>query len=289
LAIPVFAIVAVPVMEIKNGWHATTFDLHLWAFDQSLGFGAPSFRIGQLFRAQPWIAVASAWTYDLLLLFPPLFAAWHRARGSTAPFSATRTFIVAGIVGASLFHLCPGTGPKFVFGARWPLDPPGPGEMAVSRLAVEGVRNAIPSMHATWIFLAAWGAAGLSRLARIVAGLAVVLTLLATLGLGEHYLIDLVVALPLTVAMGAAMRGRFPVAAVGGALTLGWLVFLRFGVALAAPVSWTLVVLTVALPCWLQTRAGGQASAGQLPQRASDPADAGPDWDTAVAGSNPRR
>ena len=55
------------------------------------------------------------------------------------------------------------------------------------------------------------------------------LTLLATLGLGEHYLIDLVVALPFAVAATSACVRQYRKAIVAGVLMLAWLVYLRFG------------------------------------------------------------
>lgn len=55
-------------------------------------------------------------------------------------------------------------------------------------------RNCMPSMHLTWALLLAFNLRGKPR---IVAGVFAALTALATLATGEHYLPDLIVAVPL--------------------------------------------------------------------------------------------
>jgi hypothetical protein len=85
------------------------------------------------------------------------------------------------------------------------------------------------------------------------------------MGLGEHYFIDLVVALPFTVAMTAATTTSVPMQLTerrlavlgGGALTLMWLVLLRSVVdwAHVSPMlSWSMVMATVAVSIALEQR-----------------------------------
>lgn len=57
-------------------------------------------------------------------------------------------------------------------------------------------RNCMPSMHLTWALLIAFNLRGK---ARTVAGLFAALTALATIATGEHYLPDLIAAVPLAV------------------------------------------------------------------------------------------
>ena len=52
--------------------------------------------------------------------------------------------------------------------------------------------------------------------------------MLATLGFGEHYAVDLVVALPYAMALAAICSRRAGAAAVGTVLTLAWMAALRF-------------------------------------------------------------
>jgi hypothetical protein len=103
-------------------------------------------------------------------------------------------------------------------------------------VAIPGLRNTMPSLHAAWIYLVFWYARSLSRVEKIVAGVLVFFTLCATLGIGEHYIIDLVVAVPYTVFIIALVnlivsRGRsvflVPLS-VGLLSTLAWFAALRF-------------------------------------------------------------
>jgi len=95
---------------------------------------------------------------------------------------------------------------------------------------------------------------------------------LFTLGSGEHYLIDLVVALPFALAVQAAFS--VPVRELprslpfwaGSAGTLAWLGFLRF----AAPVwqgsvvlDWSLVAVTVAGSVMLESQASRKFCASE--------------------------
>ncbi|MGH9200495.1 MAG: cytochrome P450, partial [Vicinamibacterales bacterium] len=65
-------------------------------------------------------------------------------------------------------------------------------------------RNAMPSLHFGSVLLATWHVWSYGPMVQIVSLVFLAGTVLATLGLGEHYLIDLVVALPFTLAVHAA-------------------------------------------------------------------------------------
>src|SRR5205085_8183990 len=81
---------------------------------------------------------------------------------------------------------------------------------AISSLSLQpvliprAIRNAMPSVHFACALLIWWNVARLSLRWRIAAALFLLLTVFATLGFGEHYLIDLIVAVPFSVAAQAA-------------------------------------------------------------------------------------
>ena len=82
------------------------------------------------------------------------------------------------------------------------------------------------------------------------------LTLLATLGLGEHYLIDLVVAAPFAVAAMSACARQYGRAAWAGALVLAWLIYLRVALpafSVSAFGAWTAMLATLILSVALAT------------------------------------
>jgi EamA domain-containing membrane protein RarD len=92
---------------------------------------------------------------------------------------------------------------------------------------------------------------------RVAAGLFLFLTLLATLGLGEHYLVDLVVAVPFALASFAVFTGFLPgnrvswvALGVGLGLSIFWFVLFRSPMRITASqpqIAWPLSVSTVVL------------------------------------------
>jgi hypothetical protein len=129
--------------------------------------------------------------------------------------------------------------------------------MNVVPVVVKGARNAIPSLHMAWVLLVWWNSRGLARWIRAIALVFVVLTVMATLGTGEHYFIDLVVAFPFSLMVQALCSYSQPFRSgprrnamlFGTFVTLIWLALLSFSTTLfwSSPVvPWTMVVATVA-------------------------------------------
>jgi hypothetical protein len=118
----------------------------------------------------------------------------------------------------------------------------------------------MPSLHFAWALALCFHARGAGFRARLGYGAFLWLTALAILGLGEHYLIDLVVALPLVlVALAACTPAtntyRHRAFAAGLAMLGAWLAWLTWGAALFAGVGrahW----LPMALTLWLVMRLG---------------------------------
>jgi len=101
----------------------------------------------------------------------------------------------------------------------------------------------------------------------------VTLTVFATLGSGQHYLVDLVASLPfaLTVQSVASCRTSKQrwgtAAAVGFGLTIAWLILVRHGVsfALLSPaIPWTLVLATVSITLSVRSWMSAEESSGQM-------------------------
>ena len=145
-------------------------------------------------------------------------------------------FMIAAVGGFALYNLYPAAGPIHVFGKQFPNAAPAIGAAGYALVAIgDAPRNAMPSVHIAMALLILWN----SRLGpRVWRGLAAMLlgaTVLATLGFGEHYLVDLLVAAPF--ALGAAavaatgVSWKHPLragsAALGFAMVAGWLMYLR--------------------------------------------------------------
>ncbi len=261
LVLPVFSLVAGIVWISLAGWFPPTYDLFIYSFDSSLGI-APEATVAGWFRHAPWLDSAASVAYGLVLIFPPLYHAW-RIRRRAPGIHLMNAFAVTGICGAVLYQVCPAVGPLYCFGPQlFPAHLPRAGEFSVQMFPGITVHNAMPSLHMTWALLVLWSAWELTPLARAIAACFAALTFLATLGFGEHYLADLIVAVPLALAtegICSLKRDRklgLTATAAGSALTLGWLALLRttWGVQLPIPVAWILVLGSTAAAISVEVR-----------------------------------
>jgi hypothetical protein len=225
------------------GWteraNPKVLDLYLFSFDSSLRVQI-AFLMGQAYALWPWFRAAGMAFYIGLPMVIGLVYAGQLLRDRRKAVSAMIAFLITGPVGVIFYNLLPAVGPIHIFLSQFPWKPI-PAEQ-VTRLFVEpipvaGLRNCMPSLHMGWVLLAWWYSRGLSVWERGIAMAFVVFTIFATMGTGEHYLIDLVVAFPFTVflqglcALGLRWNDRTRLTAVlyGLLLTLGWIAALRFG------------------------------------------------------------
>jgi hypothetical protein len=169
-------------------------------------------------------------------------------------------FLATGPIGVLCYNMLPACGPVHLFGAAFPWNPLSTADamqLDVVPVLMKGARNAIPSLHMTWVLLVWWNSRGLARWVRAIAMLFVVLTVLATLGTGEHYFIDLVVAFPFSLMVQALCSYSMPLREgerrsanlFGTFATLIWLALLSFSVKIfwSSPlVPWTMIVTTIA-------------------------------------------
>ncbi len=188
-------------LEWTEKAHPKVLDLYLYSFDASLHVQLP-FVVGRLFAQFPSLAVISFLVYIGLPIAIGLTYAGclMRDRGNALP--ALVAFLVAGPLGILFYNLLPALGPIHVFLRDFPWHPLSyeqGSRLFLEPIALAGPRNAIPSLHAAWIFLVFWYARNLSLAERMVAGIFVLLTLSGTLGTGEHYFVDIVVAVPFSV------------------------------------------------------------------------------------------
>ncbi len=250
LVLPVFSLIAGLGMNWTNGSAQRTYDHLLYAFDGTLLRIPPGQTVAALWHSVPWIAIASGAAYQGLLIFPPLYRGWALFRGSRGGGSVNtmHAFAAAGVVGFILYQACPAEGPVYSFGTHFPDHLPDWRDVSLAPYLSAGVHNAIPSMHMTWALLVLWSALELGPLAIAIAGAFAGFTALATLGTGEHYLVDLVVAVPLAFAVWSAFRRDKLRVALGLGLTCGWLVYLRSGAFLVCPgvVNWMFIAATLA-------------------------------------------
>jgi hypothetical protein len=181
-------------------------------------------------------------------------------RGREKAFPAMAAFLLTGPIGLLFYNLFPALGPAHIFLQDFPWHPITTVQAAHllrEPIVVKGVQNAIPSLHMAWVLLAWWYSRGLSVCERGIAMMFVVFTASATLGTGEHYFIDLVVAYPFSVMMQSlcafplrwSQRVRVIGVLYGLLVVLAW--FMALGYApnlfwISPVIPWACCVATVA-------------------------------------------
>lgn len=161
------------------------------------------------------------------------------------------------------YNFFPITGPGFVFNnindaflhaSSYPLD------MAMPQ---NGARNGMPSMHLGWMIATTilWCQSSSSKYSCFIMIIQTGLVILATLYFGEHYVIDLIVAMPFMLSLIALCTTSISIryaprkyAIYAGFLTwLLWVILLRTQLELFMANPWTaigLVVLTAFISGW---------------------------------------
>ncbi len=237
---------------------ARALDLYLYSFDASLHV-QPAFLVGQAFEKWIWLNRIGLFFY--IGLFIPLGSVYagQLLRNRRRALEALTAFVIAAPLGILFYRLFPAIGPLHAFPKNYPWRPltfSQASNLVPKPFSADGLKNAMPSLHMTWVLLACWFSRGLSWWDRALAILFAGFTVLATLGTGEHYAIDLVVAFPFALSIQYLCsfslswkdEQRLRACFYGLLLTLAWLVMLRY----EAPVfwinpflPWTACILTV--------------------------------------------
>lgn len=265
-------------LQLTARLHPTTMDLYLYSFEQSLGTQL-SFKVGQIVLSSRLLTRAVVGMYDALPLVILFTYARQLVRNRSVAMAAFLAFVIAGPLGVMFYNLVPGGGPRNLFGANYPFHPLTTEQlrqMPIQALTIGGPRNAFPSLHLGWALLACWYAEGLSRWTKIAFSFFLVGTVISTLGLGEHYFVDLVTAFPFALMIQALCLPNVPIRdarrliplVAGIAMMVGWMVLLRWGLALVwinPAVPWLLSAATIAGTVFLRQ--------GMRPLLSGSPAD----------------
>jgi hypothetical protein len=262
IGIVVFVLASLLALNFTIPARPRVLDAYLYFFDSSLGF-QPSFLVGRFFAKWRPVAELGRTAYLGLPLAIALVCAGYLKRASS--WRPLAILASAGVLGYLLYWIFPAAGPIYMAGANFPNSPGsflalGAGGPHPVTLSSRVPRNAIPSLHMAWALLLWFNCRPFSGMARSVALLYVVLTVLATLGTGEHYLIDLIVALPFAVAVQALwIPGRpitrYAVLLSAMSMTFFWLGALRYdaGFFMLSPfIPWNCIVGTILISLYLE-------------------------------------
>lgn len=236
-------------LQIISTYPPLTYDSVLYAAD--LAYGAPvSFRVGQLFVTYPLIGAICTAIY----LAPPpglIYVYALEARREDRHIDIITTLVAMGAAGYSLYFLVPACGPKFIF-ATFPA----------AAVTSHAPRNAMPSLHMASALIAFVHARRFGRIASAVAAIFILGTFLGTMGTGEHYFVDLVVAVPFTAMMHALLERRFARAIAPAVAMFTWLLLLRFD-RFAPWMAWPMLAFAVAaaIPFTLRAKPASECAA----------------------------
>lgn len=169
------------------------YDQFFYLMDMRLG--DPAYRIGCYLYAHPVQKAAIEVVYNVLPY--ELIAVFALRLWKTTITDAWRAvygvFLLYALI-VPLYMLFPAVGPGIAF-AGYPYMRPGI-EVA-ERMAVYGAPNCMPSGHFAMTLLTIWQVRKW-KWGMVAASAFAALTVIATLGLGEHYVIDLAAAVPYT-------------------------------------------------------------------------------------------
>jgi hypothetical protein len=261
LAIVLFVFASLVALNITATARLRVLDAYLYVFDSSLGFH-PSFLLGRFFARHRFADQLMRASYMALpLVIASVCAGYLKYK---LPWRPLAIIASAGMLGYLLYWIFPASGPLYVFGANFPG---GPAELI--RINLEPLvlpqrapRNAIPSLHMAWALLLWFNSRSFSPLARALLAAYAVVTVAATLGTGEHYLVDLVVAFPFSLGVQALWTpiqaaNRHIALLVGVISTFGWLLALRYGAnffLLSPAIPWACVVASTFVAVRLERR-----------------------------------
>lgn len=256
------------LLDITERLHPKVFDLYLYSFDCSLRVQI-SFALGKVLAARPWLRFACLLFYLALPLPLALVFAAKLRRGIGRAMPVMLAFLITGPVGVLFYNMLPACGPIHLFGPAFPWHPLAIAD--VMRIKLETVRiphdarNAIPSLHMAWVLLVWWSSRKLRLWIRAVAFVFLAFTTVATMGIGEHYFVDVVVAYPFALMVVALCSYTLPfdnekrrTAFLWGTFaTLLWFALLTFATRvfwITPLLPWIIVIATVGVTVILQRR-----------------------------------
>jgi predicted membrane-bound spermidine synthase len=256
-----FLAVPLPALSLTATLHPHTFDLFLLHWDRAAGLNFTP----ELIRAIDAVPVLPQLVETAYRLTPLAFLAVATLQLHGRPRGVPSGILVwVGMTTCALiaYHAMPITGPAYIFGR-----PGFEAEMADPALRLDMVvagsnfaRNGMPSMHFGWMLAATilWWRSGTKPLSRALLVTMTALTLLATLYLGEHYVVDLIVAVPFVLA-GIALAttdlpwsnlARARVVVAGFGTWLVWVMLLRWGIEFLIDrplLCWLMIAATAAV------------------------------------------
>ncbi|WP_157572263.1 fused MFS/spermidine synthase [Hydrogenophaga taeniospiralis] len=201
--IPCFVLISGAALSLTTALRPYTYDLISYRLDLIL--------VGKGWITALVVFVQSMPLLDTMLrivyLLLPLFMLWirfeqHRSR-NIFHVNAINAFMYVAAFGYVLYLIVPVSGPIYTFGQYFPNALPAIDQipaLLAPTLAL-APRNGIPSLHMAWGMMVFLCSLSLKPVHIFIAALLMILTAISTLAFGEHYLIDILIAVPFAFAM----------------------------------------------------------------------------------------
>lgn len=237
-------------------WLPRTLDADIARLDEAFG-AQPSALMAIAFRKLPVLGTASLIVYTFVQLPITIVAAYQWKRKAADELSVLPAFMIGSIIGFTCYWLAPAIGPKVYFSGQFPLLHATPSyldQLPLYDFNPHHPRNDMPSMHFSWAVMTFLFTRGFPLVGRVYAALFVFFTFCATIGLGEHYLMDLIVGTSLVLmvrgltAARLSWRGadRLRAISIGFAMLSAWIAAIRCETPIAAPLTVLFSIATVA-------------------------------------------
>ena len=167
------------------------YDAYLLWIDGVLGF-YPSYEMGRIVRGHRWLELLSGGIYNSTVVWPTaIFATYLYLKSPTEALRTLKVFTFAAICAFPFYLVFPAASPAVAF-PGFPYALP---SASLNLMWLKGPSNCVPSVHFTSALLVLWYARHWI-LGKVLGIVAVTFTIISTLGFGQHYAIDLVVAVP---------------------------------------------------------------------------------------------
>jgi hypothetical protein len=208
----VVAALAVPADGIAQGLANSLSCLRLLKYDEFVYnfdalLGQPSFVLGRLVEHHTLLMIIVSVSYGLLpMAILGTFAAYLWGRSQAESLVVLRTFILNLLASVPLYLLFPVCGPKAAF-AHFPNQ--APFHLTPHLLRLAATPNGVPSVHTSSALLIFWFLRRW-RWGACTGFIFLALTVLATLGSGQHYLFDLLAAVPYAVLIFQVGKLKWP-------------------------------------------------------------------------------
>ena len=148
-------------------------------------------------------------------------------------------YICAGVLGALCYRYFPAVGTEVFFGTKIFPDGPIPAVASIPHV-IQGpphyARNAMPSLHLSWILCAYFSVCRLKKIYNYIGICLVFAVLISAFAVGKHWMTDFVVALPFTAMClgitsgGAEQKWRWLALILGGSSCFGLMSLYKYNI-----------------------------------------------------------